>query len=447
MHRTQGEDYVEIDGKRMYQAANPATATKATRLPAASMNAIQEEISRTIEGAGITLSATAAADETSGWSQLLQSIKILSGWKTFTPENGTIDTGTWANNSIVQMQAWANEIINTGSTIKDSVMLILPKWGSTGTKVTTSCTFTHNLTTGEDFSCAIPAGNLLIVSFGADAKVSEYARLPMSADNTSAIFKTLSVSGSLSFPAGSISEAMIANDAVTSHKIAAGAVEMGAIAVGAVTEDTIAMGAVTKDAIAVGAVTKDTIAVGAVTEGKIADGAVTEGKIANDAVTSHKIAARAVEMGAIAVGAVTEDTIAAGAVTEGKIADGAVSLIKLSGGVKLLWRQNFSFSSTVLTPSGITSAYVACPRKLIEGFSLRIVIRSDTWSTTLEVMSIVIGGQTFTNLTSGWIYEDECHILDNVPITSSMCVDFINVSINTANFSTGQLVMSVQQYV
>ena len=417
MHRTQGEDYVEIDGKRMYQAANPATATKATRLSAASMNAIQEEISRTIEGAGITLSATAAADETSGWSQLLQSIKILSGWKTFTPENGTIDTGTWANNSIVQMQAWANEIINTGSTIKDSVMLILPKWGSTGTKVTTSCTFTHNLTTGEDFSCAIPAGNLLIVSFGADAKVSEYARLPMSADNTSAIFKTLSVSGSLSFPAGSISEAMIANDAVTSHKIAAGAVEMGAIAVGAVTEDTIA--------------------VGAVTEGKIADGAVTEGKIANDSVTSHKIAARAVEMGAIA----------AGAVTEGKIADGAVSLIKLSGGVKLLWRQNFSFSSTVLTPSGITSAYVACPRKLIEGFSLRIVIRSDTWSTTLEVMSIVIGGQTFTNLTSGWIYEDECYILDNVPITSSMCVDFINVSINTANFSTGQLVMSVQQYV
>ena len=427
MHRTQGEDYVEIDGKRMYQAANPATATKATRLPAASMNAIQEEISRTIEGAGITLSATAAADETSGWSQLLQSIKILSGWKTFTPENGTIDTGTWANNSIVQMQAWANEIINTGSTIKDSVMLILPKWGSTGTKVTTSCTFTHNLTTGEDFSCAIPAGNLLIVSFGADAKVSEYARLPMSADNTSAIFKTLSVSGSLSFPAGSISEAMIANDAVTSHKIAARAVEMGAIAVGAVTEDTIAAGAVT--------------------EGKIADGAVTEGKIANDAVTSHKIAARAVEMGAIAVGAVTKDTIAVGAVTEGKIADGAVSLIKLSGDIIVLWRQNFSFSSTVLTPSGITSAYVACPRTLIEGFSLRIVVRSDTWSTSLQVVSIVIGGQTFTNLTSGWTYEDECYILDNVPITSSMCVDFINVSINTANFSTGQLVMSVQQYV
>ena len=178
----------------------------------------------------------------------------------------------------------------------------------------------------------------------------------------------------------------------------------------------------------------------------ILDGAVTEGKIANDSVTSHKIAARAVEMGAIAVGAVTEDTIAVGAVTDGKIADGAVSLIKLSAAAKLQWRNCFSFSSSVLTPSGITSAYVACPRTLIEGFSLRIVVRSDTWSSSLQVVSIVIGGQTFTNLTSGWTYSDECYILDNVPITSQMCVDFIDISINTANFATGQLVMTVQQY-
>jgi hypothetical protein len=343
-------------------------------------------------------------------------------WKTFLLSAAALDTGTWTHNALVLLDAWESSISYSGTSIKNGIMILIPKW-SAAPEGTTSCTFAET----EGTTCPILRGNFLLIRFGLDGKISSYFSIPASSVDAIAQLKSLSVSGSLSFPAGSISEAMIANDAVTSHKIAARAVEMGAIAVGAVTEDTIA--------------------VGAVTEGKIADGAVTEGKIANDAVTSHKIAARAVEMGAIAVGAVTEDTIAAGAVTEGKIADGAVSLIKLSGGVKLLWRQNFSFSSTVLTPSGITSAYVACPRKLIEGFSLRIVIRSDTWSTTLEVMSIVIGGQTFTNLTSGWIYEDECYILDNVPITSSMCVDFINVSINTANFSTGQLVMSVQQYV
>ena len=154
-------------------------------------------------------------------SEILSSdaVKNAASWKTFTPENGTIATGTWDKNALVLMQAWANEIINTGSTIKDSVMIVMPKWGSTGTKVTTSCKFTHNLTTGEDFSFSIPAGNLLIVSFGADAKVSEYARLPMSADNTSAIFKTLSVTDSISAASANISGMVKAVSAIVSGSV------------------------------------------------------------------------------------------------------------------------------------------------------------------------------------------------------------------------------------
>ena len=73
MHRTLGEDYIEVGGKRLYQNANPPTV-KATRLPAASMNAIQEEICNVIEKAGLTLNTDDSTDEAAGWDQLWDAI-------------------------------------------------------------------------------------------------------------------------------------------------------------------------------------------------------------------------------------------------------------------------------------------------------------------------------------------------------------------------------------
>ena len=356
-------------------------------------------------------------------NEIIKKLDDDSQWKVFTPANGTIDTGTWAQNSIVQMQAWEDTITNVGATIKNAVMILIPRWGTVGTAATaTSCTFQHAFSGAPDITITIPAGNIAVISFGSSGGVQEYHCIPSSNSAiTAAIFKSLTVSGTLSLPAGSIIAEMLATKCVTTSKLDDLAVSSSNLGTKAVSTNKIDDWAVTTDKLdhtsGSEAVDETAIRMGAVTKNKIGNAAVTEEKLHNDAVT------------------------------EEKIADGAVSLIKLSTAAKLQWRHCFSFSSSVLTPSGITSAYVACPRTLIEGLSLRIVIRSDTWSTSLQVVSIVIGGQTFTNLTSGWTHSDECYILDNVPITSSMCVDFINISINTANFPTGQLVMSVQQYV
>lgn len=70
MHRTEGEDYVLVGGKRLYQPANPPI-NAATRLPAEAMNAIQEEICKVIEMAGMTLAVGASSDT---WGQLWEAL-------------------------------------------------------------------------------------------------------------------------------------------------------------------------------------------------------------------------------------------------------------------------------------------------------------------------------------------------------------------------------------
>src|SRR5574344_2177731 len=60
-------------------------------------------------------------------------------WKVFTPANGTIDTGTWAQNSIAKMQAWEDTTTNLGAARKHAVMSRTPSWGTVGTSPS-SCT-------------------------------------------------------------------------------------------------------------------------------------------------------------------------------------------------------------------------------------------------------------------------------------------------------------------
>lgn len=70
MHRTQGPD----DTAGIYKETPPATVINAN-----AMNALQEEIARTIEGAGLTVAASGAADAIAGWHQLEEAIRVHAG--------------------------------------------------------------------------------------------------------------------------------------------------------------------------------------------------------------------------------------------------------------------------------------------------------------------------------------------------------------------------------
>ena len=110
-----------------------------------------------------------------------------------------------------------------------------------------------------------------------------------------------------------VSQAGIADGAVTAAKIADGAVGTAAIADDAITADKLAMSAVDTDAIKWGAVDTN----------RLKDAAVTEAKLSNGAVTGSKIGYYAVE----------ERNIKDNAVTMDKIADGAVTGLKIAGNV------------------------------------------------------------------------------------------------------------------
>ena len=137
-----------------------------------------------------------------------------------------------------------------------------------------------------------------------------------------------------------VSQAGIADGAVTTGKLADGAVTTGKLADGAVTTEKIAKGAVTYHQIAnetIGspelannAVAASKIASSAVQERHIFNGAVTESKLAGESVTQAKIATAAVTSNKIAMRAVTKDKVADGAVTEEKLAAGAVTAEKLA---------------------------------------------------------------------------------------------------------------------
>ena len=111
-----------------------------------------------------------------------------------------------------------------------------------------------------------------------------------------------------------VSQAGIADGAVTAQKIADGAVGTAAIADDAITTGKLAMSAVGTDAIKWGAV--DTY--------RLKDGAVTEAKLSNGAVTKSKIGYYAVEERHIKSYAVTGDKIANHTIGSSKIGERAI---------------------------------------------------------------------------------------------------------------------------
>lgn len=111
-----------------------------------------------------------------------------------------------------------------------------------------------------------------------------------------------------------VSQAGIADGAVTAAKIADGAVGTAAIADDAITAGKLAMSAVDTDAIKWGAV--DTY--------RLKDGAVTEAKLSNGVVTKSKIGYYAVEERHIKSYAVTGDKIANHTIGSSKIGERAI---------------------------------------------------------------------------------------------------------------------------
>lgn len=157
---------------------------------------------------------------------------------------------------------------------------------------------------------------------------------------------------------GIISEAKMADGAITQAKLGAGAVNAEKVADNAITTAKIAADAVKAAQLATGAVGSTELAAEAVVAGKIAAGtiqtadiaagAVSAGKIAAGGVTATEIAAGSVVTSKIAANAVTASQIAANSIISGKIAAGAVlaQAIAVQDAAAInLWVQNAAIES------------------------------------------------------------------------------------------------------
>ena len=142
-----------------------------------------------------------------------------------------------------------------------------------------------------------------------------------------------------------------------------------------VSQAGIADGAVTAQKLADGAVGTSALADAAVTYDKIKDKSVGSAKLADNAVSANKIASNAVQERQIFDGSVTEDKIGYGAVTANKISDGAVTQSKLAAEI---------VSSAKLAPNAVTNEKVG-DKALVE--SLPVTASSDVAESAVTVQS------------------------------------------------------------
>lgn len=162
------------------------------------------------------------------------------------------------------------------------------------------------------------AGNLLkkalndlVAALGENAAAKNIGFTPTTAVNKTNVQDAIE---NVQSQIAAVSQAGIADGAVTAQKIADGAVGTAAIADDAITTGKLAMSAVGTDAIKWGAV--DTY--------RLKDGAVTEAKLSNGAVTKSKIGYYAVEERHIKSYAVTGDKIANHTIGSSKIGERAI---------------------------------------------------------------------------------------------------------------------------
>ena len=113
-------------------------------------------------------------------------------WKTFLLSAAALDTGTWTHNALVLLDAWESSISYSGTSIKNALMIVIPKW-SAAQNDTTSCTFAET----EGTTCQILRGNFLLIRFGLDGKISSYFSIPASSVDAIAQLKSLSVTNAV----------------------------------------------------------------------------------------------------------------------------------------------------------------------------------------------------------------------------------------------------------
>ena len=113
-------------------------------------------------------------------------------WKTFLLSAAALDTGTWTHNALVLLDAWESSISYSGTSIKNGIMILIPKW-SAAPEGTTSCTFAET----EGTTCQILRGNILLLRFGANGKISSYFSIPASSVDAIAQLKSLSVTNAV----------------------------------------------------------------------------------------------------------------------------------------------------------------------------------------------------------------------------------------------------------
>ena len=113
MDRTSGKDNVDIGGgRRGFQDQDAVAGIAGTRVDAAFLNSIQEEILAVIEGAGLTPDA-------GNWQQLLMAIKHI-----YDDRSGVVQGDGWIKHSDGTYEAWGQVELLEKTTVVDVTLPI-----------------------------------------------------------------------------------------------------------------------------------------------------------------------------------------------------------------------------------------------------------------------------------------------------------------------------------
>jgi hypothetical protein len=145
-------------------------------------------------------------------------------WKTFLLSAAALDTGTWTHNALVLLDAWESSISYSGTSIKNGIMILIPKW-SAAPEGTTSCTFAET----EGTTCQILRGNFLLIRFGLDGKISSYFSIPASSVDAIAQLKSLSVTNAVNAANVTATSGVNANAVNATNVTATNAVNANAV--------------------------------------------------------------------------------------------------------------------------------------------------------------------------------------------------------------------------
>ena len=200
-----------------------------------------------------------------------------------------------------------------------------------------------------------------------------------------------------------VTGAQLADNACNSEHYTDGSIDAVHIANDTITATQIAASTITSTQILDGTIVAGDIAPNAINESKILDGNVTTNKIANDAVTANQIANNAVTVDQINANAVTTIKIAANAVTEAEIVDGAVTANKIPHSTIT----SAHISADTIIAADVASDAIGLLELSATGVpdSTKFLRGDNSWATVVGVPSGVIAlwsGAT-NAIPSGWV--------------------------------------------